>query len=44
MPMRIRPSPVAPPPHAETTAITETKDRLYVQSLHARGLGWLAAK
>ena len=27
--------------YPETTAITETKDRLYVQSLHARGLGWL---
>ena len=26
----------------ETTAITETKDRLYVQSLHAKGLGWKA--
>ena len=28
--------------YPETTAITETKDRLYVQSLHAHGLGWLA--
>jgi sugar lactone lactonase YvrE len=28
--------------YPETTAITETKDRLYVQSLHAQGLGWLA--
>ena len=27
--------------YPETTAITETKERLYVQSLHARGLGWL---
>lgn len=27
--------------YPETTAITETADRLYVQSLHARGLGWL---
>jgi sugar lactone lactonase YvrE len=27
--------------YPETTAITETKDRLYVQSLHAHGLGWL---
>lgn len=29
--------------YPETTAITETADRLYVQSLHARGLGWLPA-
>lgn len=28
--------------YPETTAITETKDRLYVQSLHAQGLGWMA--
>ena len=27
--------------YPETTGITETPDRLYVQSLHARGLGWL---
>lgn len=27
--------------YPETTAITETKDRLYIQSLHAHGLGWL---
>lgn len=27
--------------YPETTAITETTDRLYVQSLHAHGLGWL---
>ncbi|HVK54638.1 MAG TPA: SMP-30/gluconolactonase/LRE family protein [Burkholderiales bacterium] len=27
--------------YPETTAITETHDRLYVQSLHAHGLGWL---
>jgi sugar lactone lactonase YvrE len=27
--------------YPETTAITETQDRLYVQSLHAQGLGWL---
>ena len=27
--------------YPETTAITETADRLYVQSLHAHGLGWL---
>lgn len=30
--------------YPETTAITETADRLYVQSLHARGLGWLPNK
>lgn len=28
--------------YPETTAVTETGDRLYVQSLHAKGLGWLA--
>jgi sugar lactone lactonase YvrE len=28
--------------YPETTAITETKERLYIQSLHAKGLGWLA--
>ncbi len=28
--------------YPETTGVTETKDRLYVQSLHAKGLGWLA--
>ena len=27
--------------YPETTGVTETKDRLYVQSLHAKGLGWL---
>ena len=27
--------------YPETTAITETPDRLYVQSLHAKSLGWL---
>lgn len=27
--------------YPETTAITETAHRLYVQSLHAHGLGWL---
>lgn len=27
--------------YPETTSVTETKDRLYVQSLHARALGWL---
>jgi sugar lactone lactonase YvrE len=28
--------------YPETTAVTETSDRLYIQSLHAKGLGWLA--
>lgn len=28
--------------YPEITAITETETRLYVQSLHAHGLGWLA--
>jgi hypothetical protein len=27
--------------YPETTAVTETVDRLYIQSLHAKGLGWL---
>ncbi|MGH1364715.1 MAG: SMP-30/gluconolactonase/LRE family protein [Calditrichia bacterium] len=27
--------------YPETTAVTETEDRLYIQSLHAKGLGWL---
>lgn len=27
--------------YPETTAITETRDRLYVQSLHAKTIGWL---
>ena len=27
--------------YPETTAVTETQDRLYVQSLHAKGLGWI---
>ncbi len=26
--------------YPETTAVTETADRMYVQSLHAKGLGW----
>jgi sugar lactone lactonase YvrE len=30
--------------YPETTAITEGKDWLYVQSLHAHGLGWLENK
>jgi sugar lactone lactonase YvrE len=28
--------------YPETTAVTETDDRLYLQSLHAAGLGWKA--
>jgi sugar lactone lactonase YvrE len=27
--------------YPEATGVTETKDRLYIQSLHAKGLGWL---
>ena len=27
--------------YPETTAVTETPDRLYVQSLHAKAIGWL---
>lgn len=27
--------------YPETTAVTETADRLYVQSLHAKAIGWL---
>lgn len=27
--------------YPETTSITETPDRLYVQSLHAKGIGWM---
>lgn len=27
--------------YPETTAVTETAERLYIQSLHAKGLGWL---
>lgn len=27
--------------YPETTAVTETPDRLYIQSLHAKGLGWM---
>lgn len=30
--------------YPETTSVTETADRLYVQSLHANNLGWLAKK
>jgi len=28
--------------YPDTTAVTEMRDRLYIQSLHAKGLGWLA--
>jgi sugar lactone lactonase YvrE len=27
--------------YPETTGVTETGDRLYIQSLHAKGLGWM---
>ncbi|HEY7369166.1 MAG TPA: SMP-30/gluconolactonase/LRE family protein, partial [Thermoanaerobaculia bacterium] len=27
--------------YPETTGVTETADRLYVQSLHAKSVGWL---
>lgn len=27
--------------YPETTGVTETADRLYIQSLHAKGLGWI---
>lgn len=27
--------------YPETTAVTETHERLYIQSLHAKGLGWI---
>lgn len=30
--------------YPETTAVTETPERLYVQSLHAKGLGWLPSR
>ena len=26
--------------YPESTGVTETADRLYIQSLHAKGLGW----
>ncbi len=29
--------------YPDTTGVTETRDRLYIQSLHARGIGWLPA-
>jgi sugar lactone lactonase YvrE len=28
--------------YPETTGVTETADRLYIQSLHAKGLGWMS--
>jgi YD repeat-containing protein len=28
--------------YPETTSVTETRDRLYIQSLHAKGIGWMA--
>ncbi|MBX3620982.1 MAG: SMP-30/gluconolactonase/LRE family protein [Rhizobacter sp.] len=30
--------------YPETTAVTETDDRLYIQSLHAKSLGWMDKK
>ena len=30
--------------YPETTSITETEDRMYIQSLHATALGWLPNK
>ncbi len=30
--------------YAETTSVTETRDRLYIQSLHAGTLGWLPTR
>ena len=30
--------------YPESTGVTETADRLYIQSLHAKGLGWLARR
>lgn len=30
--------------YPETTAVTETKERLYIQSLHAKRLGWMENK
>ncbi len=27
--------------YPETTGVTETADRLYIQSLHAHAIGWL---
>lgn len=30
--------------YPDTTAVTETEDRLYIQSLHAKSLGWMDKK
>jgi len=30
--------------YPETTAVTESGDRLYIQSLHAKTLGWMDKK
>jgi YD repeat-containing protein len=30
--------------YPETTSVTETPERLYVQSLHAKGLGWMPSR
>lgn len=30
--------------YPESTGVTETAERLYIQSLHAKGLGWLARR
>ena len=27
--------------YPETSGVTETNDRLYIQSLHTKGLGWM---
>lgn len=27
--------------YPETTGVAETKDQLYIQSLHTKGLGWM---
>jgi len=40
-------APKAPDPsgaYPETTAVTESGDRLYIQSLHAKTLGWMDKK
>ena len=30
--------------YPEATSVTETEDRLYIQSLHAKTLGWMDKK
>ncbi|HEX3139541.1 MAG TPA: SMP-30/gluconolactonase/LRE family protein, partial [Rhizobacter sp.] len=30
--------------YPEATGVTETDDRLYIQSLHAKSLGWMEKK